>query len=88
MNDNASAWSDGREFALHSKVYIADDLAFYAGSENFYPANLQEYGFIIADQNATQGFMSSYWDKMWGYSLRHAVTGSDIPAGRTCSLLE
>lgn len=88
MNAANSAWQDGREFALHPKVYVADDMAFYVGSENFYPSNLQEYGFIVADQTSTQSFISSFWNNIWRYSLRHAVTGSDLPAGRTCSLLE
>jgi phosphatidylserine/phosphatidylglycerophosphate/cardiolipin synthase-like enzyme len=88
MNGTDSNWQDGRGFALHTKVYIADDMAYYVGSENFYPANLQEYGFIVADQGKTQQFITSFWDNIWRYSRRHAVIGSDMPSGRTCTLME
>jgi hypothetical protein len=49
----------------HGKVWIVDDSAFFVGSDNVYPGFLQEYGFVIADQSATQQFINDYWNPLW-----------------------
>ncbi|MBD59878.1 MAG: hypothetical protein CL808_07150 [Citromicrobium sp.] len=49
----------------HGKVWIADDQAFFVGSDNIYPGYLQEYGYVVADQALTHQFVSDYWDPIW-----------------------
>lgn len=61
--------------ANHSKTIIVDNQAFYVGSHNFYPMNLQEYGLIIDDPTLTTQYITDYWAKVWQYSSRDAVIG-------------
>ena len=49
----------------HAKVWIANDQVFYVGSDNVYPAFLQEYGFVVADAAATANFIKTYWNPIW-----------------------
>ncbi len=59
-------WSNGsRKIGSHPKLIMIDEKAFYVGSHNFYPANLQEFGVIITDKSVTQSFLNSYWNKLW-----------------------
>lgn len=58
----------GGPFGTHTKWIMADDLATYVGSQNLYPADLQEYGSIITDVNAVAKLKAEYWDKVWGES--------------------
>src|SRR5205823_1705255 len=46
------AWPDGAGFANHAKLAIVDDRAFYMGSQNWYPANLAEFGYVVDDARA------------------------------------
>lgn len=68
------------EFANHSKFFMVDDKVFYVGSENLYPADLIEYGVFISDPAAVQQMREEYWDQLWMYSKRVAISGSDAPA--------
>ncbi len=71
------SWVDGTPFANHAKVIVVDELAFYVGSQNLYPANLAEYGFLVDDAATTSTFVSTWWTKEWTQSKRVAVTGSE-----------
>lgn len=51
--------------ANHAKIWIVDDLVFYVGSDNVYPAYLQEFGYVIGSQQLTELFIQNYWEKMW-----------------------
>jgi phosphatidylserine/phosphatidylglycerophosphate/cardiolipin synthase-like enzyme len=62
-------------FANHAKTIIIDSQAFYVGSHNFYPMNLQEYGLIVDDQKHASQYMKEYWEPMWRYSGNSAVCG-------------
>jgi len=74
-------WSDPPyEFANHSKFFLVDDNVFYVGSENLYPSDLIEYGVFISDPGAVQQMREEYWDQLWSYSKRVAISGSDAPA--------
>lgn len=53
---------------LHSKFVMVDDAAFYIGSHNLYPADLQEFGNIVTDALATKDIREQYWDKIWAES--------------------
>jgi phosphatidylserine/phosphatidylglycerophosphate/cardiolipin synthase-like enzyme len=58
----------------HTKFLMVDEAAFYIGSHNLYQANLQEYGNIITDVEASKQILSAYWDKIW-----EASKGSQLP---------
>ena len=53
----------------HAKVWIVDDKVFYVGSDNIYPAYLQEFGYVIGSQLKTQEFIRDYWTPMWNLSV-------------------
>lgn len=52
----------------HAKFVMVDDTAFYIGSHNLYPANLQEFGVIVTNSAAAVELKTQYWDKMWAES--------------------
>jgi phosphatidylserine/phosphatidylglycerophosphate/cardiolipin synthase-like enzyme len=69
------AWPNGATFANHSKLVIADDATFYLGSQNWYPADLMELGYIVDDAPTTQQLLAGYYTKAWTESARDAVGG-------------
>lgn len=62
-----SGWTSNT-IGTHTKLLIVDDAAFYIGSHNLYPANLQEFGLIVTDAKATLKLKADYWDKVWAES--------------------
>ncbi len=58
-------WNDKEEIGGHSKLVMVDDSAFYLGSQNMYPAGLQEYGLIVTDPNMTRQLRDQYWIRLW-----------------------
>lgn len=70
-------WPNGFKFANHAKFWMVDDHLFYAGSENLYPSDLQEYGIILDDAAAAAQLKQQYWDKLWSYSSKAAISGSE-----------
>jgi len=77
---NDDAWPSGAHFANHAKLVIADDAAFYLGSQNWYPTNLFELGYIVDDTTAAHQLVDTYYTPLWTASRRVAVSGSDAPA--------
>jgi phosphatidylserine/phosphatidylglycerophosphate/cardiolipin synthase-like enzyme len=71
-------WPDGKTFATHMKLWMIDDRAFYIGSDNMYPVNLQEYGYIVDDRKAAGELLDSYWNPLWQWSQRAAVSGPGV----------
>lgn len=71
----SDTWKNGYEFANHSKFFMVDEKVFYIGSENLYPSDLLEYGLFIDDIDAIKTIKKSYWDKIWKYSKRVAISG-------------
>lgn len=71
-------WPDHTAFATHMKLWMIDDRAFYIGSDNMYPVNLQEYGYIVDDKKAAGELLDSYWNPLWQWSQRAAVSGPGI----------
>jgi phosphatidylserine/phosphatidylglycerophosphate/cardiolipin synthase-like enzyme len=63
-------WPTGATFANHAKLAIVDDATFYLGSQNWYPANLVELGFIVDDAAVTQQLRDGYFTKAWTSSAR------------------
>jgi phosphatidylserine/phosphatidylglycerophosphate/cardiolipin synthase-like enzyme len=71
-------WPDHATFATHMKLWMIDDRAFYIGSDNMYPVNLQEYGYIVDDQKAAGELLDSYWKPLWQWSQKAAVSGPGV----------
>lgn len=72
------SWPGGRPIGNHGKFWMVDDRAFYIGSDNMYPVNLQEFGYIVDDRRAAQEVLSSYWTPLWQWSQRAAVSGRGV----------
>lgn len=71
------AWPGGAEFANHAKSFIVDDRAFYIGSQNLYPADLAEFGYLIDDAETTDELLRDYWQPLWSSSQPGVVDGCD-----------
>lgn len=71
FNDKESAWpGEGGKIGAHSKLIIADESAFYIGSQNLYPSNLEEFGVIVSDSLLTKNLMDEYWNPLF-YGSAH-----------------
>jgi phosphatidylserine/phosphatidylglycerophosphate/cardiolipin synthase-like enzyme len=81
-NGPAATWPDGSGFANHAKVVAVDDQAFYIGSENLYPARLQELGEIVESHAAAAVLKSEYLDPMWRWSRGYALIDPRGACGR------
>lgn len=74
-----ATWADDKPIANHAKFWMVDDHVFYIGSDNLYPVNLQEFGYIVDDRAAAFQLRRSYWDPLWQWSKRAAISGDDAP---------
>ena len=72
------SWPGGKTIANHAKLWMVDDRIFYLGSDNMYPVNLQEFGFIVDDGKAANTLLESYWKPLWQWSSRAAVSGTGV----------
>jgi murine toxin len=65
------------EPANHSKFYMGYDNnmkgIFYVGSDNMYPHDLFEYGYMISDGDALKHIYDNYWSNIWKYSGPNCV---------------
>jgi len=73
-----ATWPDGKTFGNHAKLWMVDDRVFYIGSDNLYPVNLQEFGYIVDDRKAAGELLDAYWNPLWQWSQRAAVSGDDV----------
>ena len=71
-------WPGGRPIGNHSKLWMVDERAFYIGSDNMYPVNLQEYGFIVDDPAAARELIDTYWKPLRQWSGLAAVSGPGV----------
>jgi len=78
---DAAKWPNGNPFANHAKVVWVDGEAFAVGSENLYPARLQELGMVIEDPAAAAKMKRSYLDPLWERSSKGAYID---PARNVC----
>lgn len=78
-----ASWPENLAFANHSKFFMVDERAFYVGSDNFYPVNLQEFGYMIEDRAAARQLKREYWEPLWRWSSAAAITGS---GSKSCAL--
>ena len=72
-------WRSEKPIGNHSKFWMVDDRAFYIGSDNFYPVDLQEYGYIVDQRAAAAEILRAYWTPLWTWSRRTAISGADAP---------
>ncbi|TMK40102.1 MAG: hypothetical protein E6G56_08870 [Actinobacteria bacterium] len=79
-NSALPTWPNGSGYANHAKVVSVDDAAFYIGSQNLYPARLQELGLIVENPSASATLKHQYLDPLWGQSQGLAY----IDPGRAC----
>ena len=73
-----ASWQGGVPIANHAKFWMVDGRTFYIGSDNMYPVNLQEFGYIVDDAKAAQELSDAYWTPLWQWSSRAAVSGPGI----------
>ena len=66
---------DGGALANHWKLGVAADATFYRGSQNWYPADLMELGYIVDDVPTTRQLLAGYFTEAWTESARDAVGG-------------
>jgi phosphatidylserine/phosphatidylglycerophosphate/cardiolipin synthase-like enzyme len=71
-------WPDGHAIGTHTKFWMVDSRVFYIGSDNMYPVNLQEFGYIVDDTKAAQEIIDAYWSPLWQWSSRAAVSGRGV----------
>jgi phosphatidylserine/phosphatidylglycerophosphate/cardiolipin synthase-like enzyme len=72
------SWPGGKTISNHAKLWMVDDRIFYIGSDNMYPVNLQEFGYIFDDRKAADTLIESYWNPLWQWSSRAAVSGEGV----------
>lgn len=57
----------------HAKFWMLDDRAFHVGSDNLYPHNLQEFGYVLESTPLAREALASYWEPLWTFSSRTAI---------------
>lgn len=72
------SWPGGVPIANHAKLWMVDGRTFYVGSDNMYPVNLQEFGYIVDDPKAAQELTDAYWAPLWQWSSKAAVSGPGV----------
>ena len=78
-----ATWPGNHPIGNHGKFWMVDDRYFYIGSDNLYPVDLQEFGYILDDRAAGAELLRSYWNPLWRWSRAAAISGADAPS---CSL--
>lgn len=73
-----ATWPGGVPIGNHAKLWMVDGRVFYIGSDNMYPVNLQEYGYIVDDAKAAQELTDAYWTPLWQWSSKAAVSGPGV----------
>lgn len=72
-----SAWPDKQAFGNHAKFWMVDDRLFYMGSDNLYPVDLQEFGYVVDSTKAAADVLREYWTPLWRWSRAAALSGAD-----------
>ena len=52
---------------------MVDDRAFHVGSDNLYPHNLQEFGYLVESASLASEVLTAYWEPLWRFSSRVAI---------------
>ncbi len=54
----------------HAKFWMVDDGAFHVGSDNLYPHNLQEFGYVVESAEVARDVVAAYREPLWTFSSR------------------
>jgi len=57
----------------HAKFWMVDERAFHIGSDNLYPHNLQEFGYVVESPSLAREALAAYWEPLWMHSSRVAI---------------
>jgi len=79
FNNAASPYGTSKQPGNHAKVVIVDAQLYYVGSQNLYPSDNSELGFIIDDATETNRFINTYWNPLWQASSPGAISGAGCP---------
>ncbi len=71
------AWPDRKPFGSHVKFWMVDDRLFYIGSDNLYPVDLQEFGYIVDNRGAAAELLRVWWKPLWNWSRHAAISGTE-----------
>jgi hypothetical protein len=74
-----ATWPAGKTIGSHVKFWMIDDRVFYIGSDNFYPVDLQEFGYIVDNREAAADVLRDWWTPLWTWSRAAAISGADAP---------
>lgn len=74
-----ATWPGKNPMGNHAKFWMVDGRYFYIGSDNLYPVDLQEFGYIVDDRAAATRLLHDYWEPLWRWSRAAAVAGDDAP---------
>ena len=79
ISETGDRWKyQGQEWKItnHAKLWMVDDSLFYIGSDNIYPHNLQEFGYVVESPEWSGRILQEYWNPLWQYAARVAMTVS------------
>ncbi|HJQ55546.1 MAG TPA: hypothetical protein VJ890_01480, partial [Vineibacter sp.] len=74
-----ATWPKKKPIGNHAKFWMVDDHVFYIGSDNFYPVDLQEFGYVVDQRAAAAEVLRDYWTPLWRWSREAAISGADAP---------
>ncbi len=73
FSESGDRWRHGElelKIINHAKLWMVDDRAFHVGSDNIYPHNLQEFGYVVESEPLARELLADYWEPMWRFSSR------------------
>lgn len=70
---DAPTWPGGSPPAQHGKLIAVDNAAFYMGSQNAYPSQQPEFGYIVEDPVAMADLRRTLLEPMLTYSRKAAL---------------
>ena len=73
ISESGDRWRRGDlevKIINHAKLWMVDDCAFHVGSDNMYPHNLQDFGYVVESKPLAREVLADYWEPMWRYSRR------------------
>ena len=76
FSSHGDRWQhDGTQLKIinHAKFWMVDDRAFHIGSDNLYPHNLQEFGYVVESADLAREAREQYWNPMWTFTSRLAL---------------
>ena len=73
LSESGDRWRHGDlelKIINHAKLWMVDDRAFHVGSDNIYPHNLQEFGYVVESEPLAREVLADYWEPIWRFSSR------------------